>query len=366
MIGRSDTMLISMNIVIMAGGSGSRLWPVSRQKQPKQFLKLGGELTLLEMTYNRAAALTSQEHIFIATVEEYGEKIKALLPQVPLANIFYEPQRRDNAPAFAAVAVQLVAKGQGEEPTIFMWADHVFTEEAAYIEDVRKIPAILQKNPESIVIVGHTPTFAETGFGYIEVGDKVEGFDDVFTVKSFKEKPDAATAQKYVDSGNYFWNMGTISLAPSYLLAQLKEFEPELIGAIEKFAAALQAGDAAKAKAAYGEAKKISIDYALLERTLRIFVVTGEYGWSDVGNWSAVHDIFGMSGDHAPLGHHVHVDSQHNYIYNTTAKTVSLIGLKNTIVVVTEDAVLVTDKSKSHQVKDVVKKLEDDNKQEYL
>lgn len=355
-----------MNIVIMAGGGGTRLWPLSRQDLPKQFLKLDGKKTLLETTYNRAAQLVTADSIYVATRSDYGEKIQTLLPTLKPNHIFFEPERRDTAPAFAAVAAQLALRGQGSEPVIFMWSDHIFTAEKDYLEDVRKMPTILQQHPQAMVIMGHVPTAPETGLGYIEGGEKIAGFGDVFTVQSFKEKPDVVTAEQYVASGKYFWNIGSICALPNYIIEQLKTLEPDMMAAVEEFARCQEKGDAAGAAAAYGQARKISIDYALLEKTSPIFVVTGDYGWSDIGNWATIHDIFGINGDHDPHGHHVHVDSKNNYIYNSTGKAVSLIGMQNTIVVVTDDAVLITDKSKAHKVKDVVAKLEGDGKQEYL
>lgn len=355
-----------MNIVIMAGGGGTRLWPLSRQDLPKQFLKLDGKKTLLETTYDRAAQLVGPGNIYIATRSDYGEKIKALLPQLQPDHIFFEPERRDTGPAFAAVAAQLVRRGQGEEPVIFMWSDHVFTAEKDYVEDVKKMPTILQQHPQAMVIMGHVPTAPETALGYIEAGEKIPGFTDVFAVKSFKEKPDLATAEQYVTSGRYFWNIGSICALPTYIMAQLKTLEPDMVAAVEEFARCQGNNDAAGAAAAYGQARKISIDYALLEKTSPIFVVTGNYGWSDIGNWATIHDIFGINGDHDPHGHHVHVDSKNNYIYNSTGKAVSLIGMEGTIVVVTDDAVLITNKAKAHKVKDVVAKLEGDGKSQYL
>lgn len=355
-----------MNIVLMAGGGGTRLWPVSRTDNPKQFIDLGSGKTLLEHSFARARELTEPDNIFVATVATYEERIKKLLPEIPAENIFLETEKRDTAPAFAAVAVQLAALGRGEEPTIFMWSDHVFTDEAEFIGDLKRIPDLVNQNPDSIIIMGHTPTSPETGFGYIEIDAALPGERDVFKVKAFKEKPDLETAKKYVASGQYFWNMGYISLKPSYLLAQLKEHEPELAAMVEEFAQALANKDRAAAAAAYARAKKISIDFALLERTPRILVITGDYGWSDVGNWAAVQEIFGTKGDHAPRGHNIHVDSQNNYVYNATEKVVSLIGVKDTIVVVTDDAILVTHKNDAHKVKEVVAKLEQAGKKDVL
>lgn len=348
-----------MNIVVMAGGGGSRLWPLSRQKTPKQFLDLGSGQTLIEQAYTRAASLTSPDRIYVATSENYRAHIEKLLPHVSADHVFYEPEKRDTTAAFATIALRLTALGQADEPTIFMWSDHIFTHEAEFLGDLKKIPDVLQQHPDAVVILGHTPVSAETTLGYFEVGARVAGFDDVFEIKTFKEKPDAATAEQYVAAGNYFWNLGYFSASPHYILSELVAHNSDIKPAVDEFARTLS-------RSAYQKFPKRAIEYTFIEKTPRRFAITGDYGWSDVGNWAAVKDIFGKGGDHMPAGHHIHVDSDNNYVYNATGRAVSLIGIKNAIVVVTDDAVLVTDKDHAHKVKDVVAKLEEEGKEEYL
>lgn len=353
-------------MVLMAGGGGTRLWPLSRRDNPKQFLDLGSGQTLLEHTYERARAIAEPENIFVATVHAYAARIQELLPTVPTDNVFLEPARRETAPAFAAVAAQLVQRGHGDEPTIFMWSDHVLTREDAFIADLKRLPGLVAAHPDAVVIMGHTPTFPETGFGYIQTGEPLAGEAGVFWVKAFKEKPQAAEAEAYVAAGDHFWNMAYISTRPAYLLAELTQYEPELVAGIERFATALAAGDHEGATAAYGALEPKAIDYALLERTPRLLMVTGDYGWSDVGNWAAVQAVFGTAQAALPRGHHVHVDSENNYIYDTTGTAVSLIGVKNTIVVITDDALLITDREHSGRVKEVVARLTEEGKTELL
>ena len=355
-----------MNIVLMAGGGGTRLWPLSRKSKPKQFIDLGTGKTLLEDAFSRAKTLTDSSNIYIATAHNYLERIKKLLPDVPQDHIFCEPEKRDTTAAFASIALRLKHIGRADEPTIFMWSDHVFTNEADFINDLRLIPELVNANPTSIIIVGHVPVSPETVLGYIEAGEKVSGHQNVYHVKGFKEKPDLANAKRFVIAGNYYWNLGYFSMKPDYLLSELQKHSPEVAPAVKKFTAALSSGNDKAVASAYTAFPAIAIEYTLIEKTNRIIAITGDYGWSDVGNWGTVQDIFGTKGDHVPHGHHIHIDSQHNYIYNTTNKVVSIIGAKNTIVVVTDDAVLVTKKGDSHKVKEVVAKLEADNKTDLI
>jgi mannose-1-phosphate guanylyltransferase len=355
-----------MNIVIMAGGGGTRLWPLSRRSNPKQFLNLGSGKTLIEHTYDRAKMLADPADIFVATSLDYQKRIRQLLPAVPADNIFLEPAKRDTGPAFAAAAVQLKIRQRAEEPTVFMWSDHVFTAEEKFMAALKRIPRLVSQHPQAIIVMGHQATFPETALGYLEAGEQVSGENDVFRVKAFKEKPNRATAERYVAAGNFYWNMAYISTSPMYLLDQLRAFEPELMRGIDRYEESIRAGDAAAAAAVYEKLPKIAIDYALLEQAPNIMAVTGDWGWSDVGYWSTVREIFGARGDHAPTGHHLHVNSDGCYVYNATDQAVTLIGLKDIIVVVTPDAILVTDKHQSDKIKEVVAKLEEGGKAELL
>lgn len=347
-----------MNIVIMAGGGGTRLWPVSRRANPKQFLKLGSNQTLLEQTYSRAHQLASTDQIYVATAIDYADRTQQLLPKLPADHLFLEPERRDTAAAFATAAARLQARGLGDQPVMYMWADHVFSDEPAFIEALRQIPTTLNQHTDSIVLIAHVPISPETVLGYCEIGEPLPGVSNMFRVKRFAEKPDLATAEKFVAAGTYYWNLGYFSAFPNYLLSEIRRVSPALTAALDAYTAALSGGRETELTQAYRRFPKIAIDYALLEKTPRLIAITGDFGWSDIGNWATVYDLFGQRGDHTGHGHHVHVDSQKNFVYNDTSKTISLIGMKDTVVVVTDDAILITNKKDAHKVKEVVARLE--------
>lgn len=355
-----------MSIVIMAGGGGTRLWPLSLQNTPKQFLDLGTGKTLIEHAYDRAIAVTDPEAIYVATAEKYKERVQELLPNIPESRIFLESTRRDTTAAFVQVCLQLVVDGKGDEPTTFLWSDHVFTNESAFIEDLKRIPQVLADNPNALLVVGHSPLNANTTLGYFKVDGAVGEHERVFHVEKFTEKPDKERAEEFIAAGDYYWNLGYFSLRPKYLLEEIVRVSPELSDATEMLRKAIVAKDEAHIRDAYAAYPKAALEFTFVEKTKSIIAITGDYGWSDVGNWKTVKEIFGAQGDHAAKGHHIHVDSENNYIYNTTDKVVSLIGMKDAIVVVTNKAVLVTDEEHSHQVKQVVERIEEEGKSEYL
>ncbi len=350
-----------MNVVIMAGGGGTRLWPLSRGNKPKQFLDLGTGKTLLEHTWERARTVAEPSAIYVATTQQYVEQVRQFLPELSADHIFIEAERRDTGPAIAAVALQLQKRGYGAEPVVFMWSDHYFTEEESFIADLKKLNALIQEYPEHIIILGHRPSSPETTLGYIELGEEVR--EGIFQVKAFKEKPNEETAQAYVAAGTYAWNMAYVSSTPNYILAELSTHAPELSAGLERLGAAKNDESAA---AVYKTLPTVAIDYVLLEKTPRLLAVVGDYGWSDVGGWPAVKEVFGKFGDHMPLGHHLHIDSDNNYIYNATDRAVTLLGVHNAIVVVTEDAVLVSDQSQAHRVKEIISRLQSDNRYDLL
>ena len=349
-----------MNIVLMAGGGGTRLWPLSRSSQPKQFLDFGTGTTLLELAFKRAATLVPVSHIYLATRVDYALRSRELLPDIPDARVFLEPEKRDTTAAFASVALRLKHLGQGEEPTIFMWCDHIFTREEEFLGDLAKVPNILSSHPNSLVLLGHVPVTPETTLGYIEASESLAGYTDVFAVKQFREKPDKQTAEKFIMAGNFFWNLGYFSATPAFFLNSLRKHAPEVAPVIDAYAESLKTNDSHIINEAFSRFPKISIEYTLIEKLSNRIVITGNYGWSDVGNWGAVKEIFGQAGAKSLTGApHLNIGSEGTYIYNETDKAVTMIGMKDTIVVVTKDAILITNTGEAHRVKEAVEKFEE-------
>jgi len=346
-----------MNIVLMAGGGGTRLWPLSRQATPKQFIDFGRNRTLIADAYQRACRLTSPERVYVAANQSHQAHIKRLLPDISSDRVWYEPEKRDTTAAFATVSIRLQAQGEGSTPVIFMWADHVFTKEDAFVSELRRIEQLLSQYPDHLVIMGHVPLAADTTLGYIEAGEKLPDETGIFRVTAFREKPAAGLAERFVLSGHHFWNLGYFSLRPEYLLSELLRLNPALAEPVAAFTAAVRSRDEAAANRAYHSFPQQALEYTVIEKTPRILVVTGDWGWSDVGNWAAVKKIFGAAGDHAPAGHHLHIESRNNYVYNATGTTVTMLGIEDTIVVVTEDAILITNSQHAARVKEVVQRL---------
>ncbi|WP_027079286.1 mannose-1-phosphate guanylyltransferase/mannose-6-phosphate isomerase [Luteimonas mephitis] len=345
--------------VLLSGGSGTRLWPLSREAYPKQFLALAGELTMLQDTWQRVAPLAAGAAPIVVANEEHRFLAAEQLRQVGIehAAILLEPVGRNTAPAIAAAA--LLAVAGGEDPLLLVLpSDHVVRDVPAFQAAVRAaMPAAAQG---ALVTFGIVPESAETGFGYIQAdaGRVDSGDQGVRRVLRFVEKPDAATARQYLDAGGYYWNSGMFLFRASRYLAELERFRPDILAAVRAaFETAQRDGDFIRLdKDAFAASPSDSIDYAVMEKTDRAMVLPVDIGWNDVGSWSALWDVSEQDADgNARHGDVIAVDSHDSYAY--ARRLVALVGVDNLVVVETDDAVLVAHKDKVQQVKDVVARL---------
>ena len=340
--------------VLLSGGSGTRLWPLSREGYPKQFLPLVGEDTMLQATWRRVADIAGAAPIVVAN-EDHRFLVAEQLRQVgaPKPDILLEPMGRNTAPAIALAALQ--AMHAGEDPLLLVLpSDHVVADADAFRDAVREAAAAAEAG--ALVTFGILPSAPETGFGYIEA--EHAGSDGVRKVRRFVEKPDGATAQRYLDSGGYYWNSGMFLFRASVLLAELERFRPEIVAACrDAFAAAKRDGDFIRVDPeAFARCPSDSIDYAVMENTDAAMVLPVDIGWNDIGSWSALWDV--AARDEAGNAHHgdvIAVDSRNSYAY--ARRLVALVGVDDLVVVETDDAVLVARKDRVQQVKDVVSQL---------
>jgi mannose-1-phosphate guanylyltransferase/mannose-6-phosphate isomerase len=345
------TMMSKIVPVVMCGGAGTRLWPVSRDTMPKQFIPLLGEVS----TFQRIMRLLSDGAVFgrpiVVTNAEYRFTVLDQLQAIGVsAQIVLEPTRRDSAAA-VATATQLALAADDQAVVGVFAADHVVQDGALFVETCRRAGEVAAEG--RIVTIGIPPTHPATGYGYIRPGEAVG--EAARAVAAFVEKPDAATAAQYLLDG-YFWNSGNFIFDAATMKAELEAFEPEVVDPVVEAVAKARTDldflvlDAA----AFGRAKKISIDYAVMERTKKAAVLPGHFGWSDVGGWSAVWDLAEKDGEgNAIEGRGYVLDGANNLIRSEDA-LVAVIGLDDIAVISTRDAVLVTPKSRADKVKDMV------------
>jgi mannose-1-phosphate guanylyltransferase/mannose-6-phosphate isomerase len=345
--------------VILSGGSGTRLWPASREAHPKQFLPLLGDQSLLQQTWLRVAGLPDTAPPLVVGNEEHRFLVAEQLRAVGAAAgpIVLEPVGRNTAPAIAAAA--LVASGDGSDPLLLVLpSDHRIGDEAAFRA------AIAQARPAAeagaLVTFGIVPDAPETGFGYI----KAIGDGPVREVERFVEKPDAATARAYVESGEYFWNSGMFLFRASRVLEELQAQRPAMLAQVRAaVAAARKDADFLRLdRDAFAAAPSESIDYAVMEHTARAAVVPLSAQWSDVGSWSALWQVSERDGDGNALHGDVLALGTRNTLAHAPRRLVALLGVEDLVVVDTEDALLVAHRDGVQQVKDIVARLKADGR----
>jgi mannose-1-phosphate guanylyltransferase/mannose-6-phosphate isomerase len=344
--------------IILSGGAGTRLWPVSRQSHPKPFMRIAGAKSLLTQTYERALQVSGNAQALIVTnCDYYFLSHDELASQKIQPHYMLEPTGRNTAPAIALAA--LWALEQGDPCMLVMPADHLITDVAAFDTAVQQ--AKILANKDLMVLFGIRPTAPETGFGYIEMGEAIG--EHANAVRRFVEKPDAATAANYLAQGNYAWNSGMFCFKASVILAALEMHCPRMLAAArDAWKASSSAGDKVELADGFSMIDSISIDYAVMEKAKNIAVIAGDFGWSDIGAWNAVAAATPADSDgntanrQSARGETIVIDSRNTHI-ESQDRLVAAIGLDNMLIIDTPDALLVADKSKSQEVRQVVSRL---------
>ena len=351
--------------LILAGGRGTRFWPRSRRKTPKQVLSvLGGEESLIQATVERLRSLIPTENIWIITNDHVRAEIIRQLPEVPKAQILAEPEQRNTAPAIG-LAAHILQSIDSEAVFGVFPSDHVIGSPKRYMKLLK--PAFQAAEKGGVAVLGIQPRWAETGYGYVEFGKGVvPGELAVQPVKSFREKPDEKTAKKYVKSGRFFWNAGMFFWRADTVLEALRHHLPKTATLLAGLPAFGDRRFASRLKEIFPLCENISIDYAVLEKAKNVVgVACDDFGWNDVGSWNAVYELVPRDGaNNAGAGLVVH-DSTGNYV-DTRNKMVALLGVNNLVIVDTPDALLIADRRRAQQVGDIVKLLESRGRQELL
>jgi mannose-1-phosphate guanylyltransferase/mannose-6-phosphate isomerase len=345
--------------VILSGGSGTRLWPLSREAYPKQFLPLVGDVTMLQATWNRVAAIAGRAPIVVANQEHRfmaAEQLRecSVVPQA----LILEPIGRNTAPAIAIAALQALAGGE-DALLLVLPSDHVVRNDAAFHAAVKQ--AAVAADAGKLVTFGIVPTAPETGYGYIKAhaGEGVRGVD------RFVEKPNLETAQQYVSSGEYYWNSGMFLFKASRDLQELEALQPAMLAACRAaLDKASRDSDFIRLDAeAFAASPNDSIDYAVMEKTADAAVVPLDAGWNDVGSWSALWDVSDKDADgNACHGDVIALDCRNSYAYGT--RLIAMVGLEDVVVVETDDAVFVGHKDRVQDVKEIVGQIKRDGRSE--
>lgn len=350
--------------VIMAGGGGTRFWPLSRKKRPKQLLNIGGKDIMLNETIKRLDGVVDRENVYIVTNEEQQELMKELIVGgVPFRNILVEPAARNTAPC-VLYAAMVLAKEHGEGVMCVFPSDHHIGMPEEYRKVISRAARVAQET-DSIVTIGIKPTFPSTGYGYISRGEALR--EGVWKAERFVEKPDAVTAQKYMDSGRFSWNSGVFVFKISTILDAYKKYLPDMVPDMEKIAAGRQTpAEEMLLKDIYPQLQSISIDYGIMEKADNVLVLEGDYGWSDVGSYDALDTVYTTDeNQNIAVGENLMIDSK-DCIVMSKDKLITLIGVENLVVVEAEDAVLVCRKDAAQDAKKAVEALKEQGKEQYL
>ena len=349
--------------VIMAGGGGTRFWPLSRSQTPKQLLNLSGKDVMVNETIARLSRVAQKEDIFIVTNAAQAEKMaRVTAGRMAAENILKEPAARNTAACIGYAAMK-IAKEHGDGVMVVTPSDAYIRDEAEYARVLQTAVRAAEES-DALVTVGITPTFPATGYGYINFTKSGEA---VKKVRKFVEKPDLATAERYVSSGDYVWNSGVFVWKASVILEKFRTLLPDIYADLETIAAAFGTPDEEKVlNEVYPKIRSISVDYGIMEKADGILVVPGEFGWNDVGSWDMMNVLHKEDGQgNIAVGDALLIDSKNTTVYSS-GRLVAVVGADALVVVETPDAVMVCPRSKAQDVKKIVDALKEQNRTDKL
>lgn len=343
-----------MVLVIMAGGSGTRFWPASREACPKQFLSIYGSHPLIYESYRRVASLVEDERIFLVINRRHRPLVDQIFHSHRI-RVIEEPEGKNTAPC-VGLASLWVKKEFGDQPVAFIPADHYVGREELFQKALRTGLSFAEE--DGIILLGATPTYPETGYGYIERGKEVSSSQElsVYEVKRFVEKPDSERAKLYILNQNFFWNMGIFIFKPSLILLEIERHLPQLSEGLSKIEAAMGSDRYPSIlEEVYRSLSPISIDYGVMEKTSqKTYIIPGEYGWSDVGSWNSLFLIKEKERDsrgNLVQGNALLLDTEDSLIYSKNGRLIGVLGLKKALIVDTEDVLLISSLDRSQELR---------------
>jgi mannose-1-phosphate guanylyltransferase len=354
---------VELVAVIMAGGKGERFWPKSRANYPKQFLKLFGDRTLIQHTVDRILPLISSKNVFIVTNAVYKQTVIEQLPELPEENIIIEPVGRNTAPCIGLAAIH-IGKKIPDSVMFVLPSDHMILDVSNYL-NVLKQAAKLAKNENALVTLGIRPDKPETGYGYIKFSH--EGKSGAYKVEKFVEKPNREVAEQYLASGQYLWNSGMFIWRTDVILMEFKKHLPESYRILKNIKSSLHSSNFTDVLTReFPKMESISIDYGIMEKAENIYVYPSEFGWDDVGSWTAIERLAGLDSNGNILNGDIIALNSRNCTIEGNSRLIAAVGLDNLIIVDTDDAILICNKDQAQSIKEVLSELKNRNRTNLL
>jgi mannose-1-phosphate guanylyltransferase len=383
--------------IIMAGGSGTRLWPISRRQKPKQIYPFLGKESLLQATWRRLRKGFPAKYIYLTTTHSLKDEILKQLKELNQENLVIEPMARGTAAALGLALLKLQTRAP-KAIFVYINVDNFIEDEREFLRVLKVAEKVVKLRPYQVVLIGVNPTYPETGYGYIKIGSPImklrvrksknqkagkpsPQFDEIFKVEEFVEKPDLETAKRYLASWQYLWNPTLIVSRVDHFLSLYRKHLPEMWQVLFRIKKTIERDkDKIVPEKEYKTIKPISVDYGILEKEKDLLVLPANFGWSDVGHWLAIDGILrnqifpgsclrkrkSFFGNICRGGKTIAVNSENNFIYSLTGKLIALVGVKDFILIETDDAILFCHKAKAQEVREIVSELEKRKMKKYL